>query len=281
MTAVSDPASASAAALSEAALPEVAFLGVTLCTLDKAQVAGWIEARPPDAPFAYFVTPNAQHFVLLDRKADARFSAAYDGAVMRLCDSQVARGFARLLFGLDLPLVAGSDLTAWLFEHTVKPDDAITVIGGSDELARRLRDDFGLTRLAMHVPPMGFIRDPAAVAACVRFVQDNPARYVFFAVGSPQSEILASEVARAPGVTGFGLCIGGSLLFITGLSRRAPEVWRRMGLEWLYRLLANPRGHAKRVFVDSLPLLPIIAREAVARRRGGARKEGGSEERDG
>ncbi|MGV6875334.1 WecB/TagA/CpsF family glycosyltransferase [Pseudochelatococcus sp. B33] len=249
-------------------MPETAFLGVRLATLDTEQVARWIEARSPAAPFAYIVTPNAQHFVLLDRGSDARFSAAYESAAMRLCDSQVARGIARILFGLELPLVAGSDLTAWLFAHTIRPDDAITVIGGSGELERRLRAQYGLTRLAMHVPPMGFIHDPVAVAACVRFVRDNPARYVFFAVGTPQSEILAAEVARTPGITGCGLCIGGSLLFITGLAQRAPLAWRRLGLEWLYRLLANPRRHAKRVFADSLPLLPIAAREAVKKWRG-------------
>lgn len=252
-------------------LPEAGFLGVGITLLDKAQVARWIEARPADAPFAYIVTPNAQHFVMLERDADPRFTAAYAGAAMRLCDSQVARGLARLLFGLDLPLVTGSDLTAWLFAHTIRPDDAITVIGSSDEVALRLRERYGLTRLAMHVPPMGFIRDPDAVAACVRFVQDNPGRYVFLAVGSPQSEILAARIKDAPGTAGCGLCVGASLMFITGLARRAPPVWRRLGLEWLHRLLANPRGHARRVFVDSLPLLPIAVRAAVREWRGGGR----------
>ncbi|WP_371357678.1 hypothetical protein, partial [Salmonella sp. M183] len=84
----------------------------------------------------------------------------------------------------NLPHAAGADVTARLFAAHLRPDDAITVIGGDDELAARLRQRYGLTKLALHQPPMGFIKDPAAVEGCIRFVLDHPARYVFFAVGA-------------------------------------------------------------------------------------------------
>lgn len=258
---------AAALPVQSAALPALDFLGVRLTALDRQAVAGIIAARDARAPFAYVVTPNAQHFVKLDKGDDKDFAAAYDHAWMRLCDSQVARRLARLLFGLQIPLVAGSDLTAWLFAHHIRPGDPVTVIGGSAELDRRLRERFHLEHLSMHVPPMGFIRDPAAVEACVDFVNTHPARYVFLAVGMPQSEILACRIAQAGRATGVGMCVGSSLLFVTDITRRAPPVWRDLGLEWLYRLLINPRGHAKRVFVDSLPLLGVVMR-AFLRGRG-------------
>ncbi|MFX8035998.1 WecB/TagA/CpsF family glycosyltransferase, partial [Acinetobacter baumannii] len=91
---------------------------------------------------------------------------------------------------------------------------------------------YGLTKLALHQPPMGFIKDPAAVEGCIRFVLDHPARYVFFAVGAPRSELLAQRIAERGGATGVGLCIGSSLHFLTGMVPRAPGWMRRLALEW-------------------------------------------------
>ena len=237
-------------------IPADTVLGVRIARLDVAGAAEAIAGRAAGAPFAYVVTPNAQHVVRLHR-GDAAFRAAYDAAWLRLCDSQILRLLVRRLFGLQLPSAPGSDLTAHLFAHRIAPDDAITVIGGTDELECRLRARFGLTRLALHAPPMGFSADPAEVERCVRFVLDHPARYVFLAVGAPQSECLALAIRDSGRATGVGLCVGSSLLFVTGMVGRAPPLFRRLALEWLYRLARNPRGHARRVFVDSLPLIGI------------------------
>ena len=99
-----------------AAFVETPFLGVRLARLDMQEAARVIAARPFGAPFAYVVTPNAQHFVLLDRGDDQRFSAAYANAWLRLCDSKVVCALARVLLGEHLPHAAGSDLTAYLFD---------------------------------------------------------------------------------------------------------------------------------------------------------------------
>lgn len=246
--------------------PADLVFGVAIARLDVPAAAQAIAARRENAPFAYVVTPNAQHMVRHNH-GDAIFRAAYDKAWLRLCDSQILRLLVRILFKRDLPIACGSDLTAHLFAHHIQPNDSITVIGGNDELAERLRGRFGLTRLALHNPPMGFIQDPAAVEVCIRFVLDHPARYVFVAVGSPQSEQLALAIQRTGQATGLGLCVGSSLLFVVGMVRRAPLFMRRHGLEWLFRLALNPRGHARRVFVDSLPLIGIAI---AARLRQGA-----------
>lgn len=258
------------------------FLGLDLADLDTAAAGAMIAARPPGAPFAYIVTPNAQHFVLLDRerkalaratqsypmaKSPGRLTDAYNHAWLRLSDSQVVRLLARLFHGLRLPLAAGSDLTAWLFANVIKPNDTITVIGGDAELERRLRAQFHLTRLSLHAPPMGYINNQEAVAACVDFVRAHPARFIFLATGAPQSEYLARRLSQERGITGVGLCIGGSLLFITGITTRAPVIFRRLGLEWLHRVLSNPRRFVRRLFVDSVPVIPMVMRDAFSRQR--------------
>lgn len=248
-------------------LPQTTFLGERLFDGDTEAVARVLASRDPREPFAYVVTPNAQHIVLLHRHPDGALRKAYDHAWLRLCDSQVLRGLGRSLFGMRLPLAAGSDVTALLFAQVIRPDDPITVIGGDAELGRRLEERFHLKHLSLHAPPMGYIKQPEAVEECVRFVCDHPARFVFIVTGAPQSEILAERIAREPGATGIGLCVGGSLLFITGLRPRAPRSMRRLGLEWLHRLLLDPRGYGKRLFGESLPVVWIALRHAARARR--------------
>ncbi|BBK29639.1 exopolysaccharide biosynthesis WecB/TagA/CpsF family protein [Stella humosa] len=251
-----------------ASVAEDVFLGQRLALLDVPEAAATIAARPADLPFTYVVTPNAQHFVRLDRGEDPAFQAAYDGAWMRLCDSRVVCLLAKRVFGRNLKQAAGSDLTAYMLHNTIRPDDAVTVVGGNEDLRQKLMAQFGLRHLALISPPMGLAGKPEELARCVEFVVANPARYVFFAVGTPTGENLAHRVARDGRATGVGLCIGGSLHFATGVVKRAPPVFRQLGLEWLHRLALNPRRHARRVFVESLPLLRIVARDRLKRGTG-------------
>ena len=130
---------------------------------------------------------------------------------------------ARLVLGIHLDLGLGSDLTLHMVRNTVTPADRVSIIGGTAEMERRLRERHGW-QVARHDPPFGFIGDPAEVARCVDFVLAHPARYVFLACGAPQSELLGLRIVERGGAVGTGLCIGASLLFATGLggARRRP-----------------------------------------------------------
>jgi N-acetylglucosaminyldiphosphoundecaprenol N-acetyl-beta-D-mannosaminyltransferase len=238
------------------ALPVRWFLGIPFTPMSLPDAASRIVDREPGAPFCCVSTPNAQHVVHV-KNGNKLFRDGHDGAWLVLNDSKILSLLADRLFGEPMPLAAGSDLTLYLFQHHIRPEDPITIIGGSAEVERRLRENFGIRSLARYDPPMGFYRHPAEIERCVDFIVSHPARYVFLAVGAPQSETLATRVLARGGATGVGLCVGSSLHFVTGVTKRAPSVFRRLHLEALYRLIQNPRRHAKRVFIESLPVLWI------------------------
>jgi exopolysaccharide biosynthesis WecB/TagA/CpsF family protein len=257
-----DAAETSVAGEAGAVRRTVRLLGLDYADMDAAEAAAALAARPADAPFAYVVTPNADHISRLSRRPE--LAPLYGGAWLRLLDSRVVRRAARLL-GLAAPRVCtGADLTALLLARTLQPGDAVTVIGASSaELAR-----LGLARAAHHAPPRGFERDPAELARAVRFVVEHPARYVFLAVGSPRQEILAAAVARTGRATGTGLCVGAALAFAAGSQARAPAWMRARGLEWLHRLGQEPRRLSRRYLVDSPPVfLGLLKARAVAAKR--------------
>lgn len=243
----------------------VALLGLAFADMTVAAAAACIADRPADAPFGYVVTPNADHLVRLSR--DRGLRAIYRNAAICLLDSRVVFLLARL-FGLPAPpVVTGSDLTAHLLAHHLRFGERIAIVGLSPVWLPALVARCGLAEPAHHDPPMGFERDPVAFAAAVAFVRDNPARFVFLAVGSPRQERLAAAIVAAGGATGSGLCIGASLEFLAGARWRAPPLLRLIGLEWLFRLATDPRRLFRRYLIDS----PMVIVLLLKQRWGGGR----------
>lgn len=245
-------------------MPETRLLGLHLADLDAAAAATALAARPAGAPFAYVMTPNADNFVRVSR--DPALRAIYENALLRLLDSRVVARAARLL-GLSPPAVApGSDLTAELLRRHLAPGERITIVGLRPAYLPPLIAACGLAPPFHHNPPMGFERDPAAMRAAVEFVLAHPARFVFLAVGSPRQERLADAIRTTGRATGLGLCIGASLEFLAGASRRAPRWMQRAGLEWLHRLGSDPRRLARRYLLEDPPIFRLLLRERLARR---------------
>jgi exopolysaccharide biosynthesis WecB/TagA/CpsF family protein len=212
--------------------------------------------------FGYVVTPNVDHLVRLHE--DDRFRSAYADASYVLLDSRFAAHLLRLARGIRLPVCTGSDLTAAVFHRVLQADDRVVVIGSAAEQASTLRERFGLRDLRHHNPPMGFIRDEAAVEACLQFIEAaSPFRFCLIAVGTPQGELLAQRLRERGGARGLTLCIGASIDFLTGAQRRAPAWMQRVGLEWLYRLARNPRRLARRYLVRSPRFLAYQLRARI------------------
>ena len=90
----------------------------------------------------------------------------------------------------------------------------------------------------------------AAQQDIVEFVEGCPAGVYFFAIGSPQSEVVCAMVAERHRARGVGLCIGASLEFLTGAKSRAPRWMQRTGTEWLYRLASEPARLWRRYLVE-------------------------------
>lgn len=216
--------------------------------------------------FGYVVTPNVDH--LIRYYEDPTFRAQYRAAEFILMDSRFAARLVRLLKGVRLPVCTGSDLTSRLLEDVVRPDDRIVLIGGDAEQARQITARYGLTNLRHHNPPMGFVKDPAAVEECLQFIESaSPFRFCFLAVGSPQQEALALALKARGTARGLALCVGASIDFLTGKERRAPMWMQRLALEWLFRLLQNPRRLARRYLVRGPRIFSHLRRSRVVLRK--------------
>jgi exopolysaccharide biosynthesis WecB/TagA/CpsF family protein len=198
--------------------------------------------------YGFVVTPNVDHLIRLHR--DPRFRELYAAARYVLLDSHFLANVLRLVTGRRLPVCTGSDLTAKLLADVAGTGDRIVVIGGSERQMSELERRYGLHNLVQFSQPMGFIRDPKAVEACLSFVEaHSPFRFCLLAVGAPQQEILAERLQARGVARGLALCVGASIDFVTGTQRRAPQWLQQAGGEWLFRLGQNPARLATRYLV--------------------------------
>ena len=213
-------------------------------------------------PFWYITTPNVDHLVRI--QDNRRLLKLYENSSVTICDSRILRLFYFLIYGRLIRILPGSDLTASLFERLRSGiSKNIVIVGGESEQVETLISDYDLHAVIHKNPPYGFVKSVAEIKSIVRWVERQKPSIIFLAVGSPQQEVIAYLLRRRNKARGVGLCVGASIDFLTGKERRAPKLMQKAYLEWLYRLLQNPRRMAHRYLVSGPRIIGILLRDRL------------------
>jgi N-acetylglucosaminyldiphosphoundecaprenol N-acetyl-beta-D-mannosaminyltransferase len=236
----------------------VSFLGINFSPMEpETLLARCVEAGSRSDGFRYLITPNVDQ--LVRGSTQPQYLEINENAWVNVNDSRILELLANFS-GLRIPACPGSSLTAQLFNSVIDPHEPIVVIGGNQAVIDKLTAQFGLTDLRWHQPPMGLRTNPEAVAQAAQFCVDNRARFYFLCVGSPQEGLVAMEIKRSGQATGLGFCVGASLEFLTGIRQRAPIWLQNMRLEWLFRLVSEPKALWRRYLVEGPKILGIWLR---------------------
>jgi len=163
--------------------------------------------------------------------------------------------------------VTGIDLFQRLVEHAAERGLSVYFLGAGDESVRGV-----IARLTARHPNLrvagyrnGYFA-PNESDAIADAIRQSRADLLFVAMGSPaQEEWIASNLKRT-GVC-FALGVGGSFDHVSGLASRAPRWMQRTGLEWLYRLLREPRRLWRRYLVGNLAFMWLVTKQVVSRPR--------------
>ncbi len=228
-----------------------------------------IEALVEQRHGGYVVTPNVDHVVLAERDPSLRM--AYEHAALSLVDGMPLVWLSRAL-GTPLPeRVCGADLIVPLMQMAAQYGWGVYLFGGAEGVgvraaARLVREAPGLAVVGVDAPPYGFEYDPQQSAAALAKIQNTGAEIVLFGLGCPKQERLmcAWREQLMPAVL---LGIGAGLDFLAGSVRRAPAWMGRLGLEWAFRLLQEPRRLAHRYLVRDRAMLGIALRMLQAPQR--------------
>lgn len=236
------------------------FIGIDFANLTYEKVAEKLAGLSRSGDFSFVVTPNVDHIVMLhdsEGEASSDFRAAYAAADLRLCDSRILQALAKSR-GVDLSVVTGSDLTAYLFENGHFIDKKVALIGGDGSMVDELKERYPGIELVQHIPPMGIMNNPVAIAAIEDFISGAEPHFILFAIGAPQSELIAHKCKASGRCAGVALCIGASIEFILERKARAPRWMQKMRLEWAFRLMREPRRLWRRYLIVGPRVFRIV-----------------------
>ena len=213
-------------------------------------------------------TLNLDHVVKMRR--NPAFLRAYRAHSHVVADGNPIVWMAHLAGRKDVALVPGSELIEPMAALAARLGTPLAFLGSTEPVLRaaaeRLEGEHpGLKVAACRAPPFGFDPEGAAADAMLDEVAASGARICLLALGAPKQELLAARgLARHPQL-GF-LSIGAGLDFIAGHQVRAPVWVRKIAMEWLWRMLSNPKRLARR-YLDCALVMPSLAGKALAARR--------------
>jgi N-acetylglucosaminyldiphosphoundecaprenol N-acetyl-beta-D-mannosaminyltransferase len=216
----------------------------------------------------YVVTPNVDHVVRLQR--DTIFLQAYAGAALVLADGMPLVWASRSL-GRPLKMrVTGADLLPRACQMAASLGKSVFLLGGADGVAERAAHNLrlaspGLRIAGTYSPPMGFERDAAEDRGVVERINRAQPDVLAIGLGAPKQELWIARHRREL-IFSVALCIGGAIDLAAGVAARAPVWMQQGGLEWLWRLMQEPRRLWKRYLVDDLGFAPLVLREWQRRR---------------
>jgi len=238
------------------------ILGSRVDAVDMEEAQSRIARLLAARRFAQVVTFGSEMAMLARR--DRAYREVVNAADLVVPDTIGVIYAARLLGRPLRERVAGIELLERLCAACARDGTRVFLLGGEPGVAERAGAELakrhpGLSIAGSHDGYFGQEHD----AQVIERITTSGARLVVVALGFPKQELW---IRRNAGALGEVVCIGvgGSLDVISGRSKRAPEVMRRLGLEWLYRLFREPRRLGRQL---ALPQFAVLVAGQALRER--------------
>lgn len=232
-------------------------------TLDEA-IEEIIRYASSTASPAYVVTPNAQHILLLQQ--DSAFREAYRNALLVVPDGVPLLWAATFLRTPLRGRVNGTDLFEKLCAVAAQQGLRVFLLGGNpgsaDGAAQTLRLRHPQLQVAGYCPPRGFEKDPIELGQITAKIKSAMPHLLFVGLGSPKGEQWIYSYHREVGVP-ISVGVGASLDLVAGVFKRAPKHMQERGLEWLYRLLIEPRRLWRRYLLGNPRFLWQVLKQRI------------------
>lgn len=215
----------------------------------------------------FVVTPNVD---ILRQLRRPRLKAITDRAHLVVADGMPVVWASRLAANPLPGRVTGSSLLMTISARAARSGRTTFLLGGDPGIAERAADRLsednpGLRVAGWHFPPFGFQDDDQQMAAIRQCLTAANPDIVFVGLGFPKQEHLILDLHESFPAIWFVGC-GGGLTMAAGEVGRAPEWAQRSGLEWVHRLVKEPRRLIGRYLVHDAPYAAGLLVRSLASR---------------
>lgn len=204
-----------------------------------------------DRPHSVFAVNPEKNFSV---PRDPQLHKVFKDADLLIPDGIGVVMAARLLYRVKLARVPGVEMMDEICRLSARKGYRVFIYGAKEEVSAK-----SVAELQKRYPSLevagranGYV-SPAEMPGLIDRINESGAQVLFLALGSPRQENWFAANAHQLHTVRVCQGIGGTLDTIAGTVKRAPRFWCRMNLEWLYRLLSEPKRIARQ------KVLPIFA----------------------
>jgi N-acetylglucosaminyldiphosphoundecaprenol N-acetyl-beta-D-mannosaminyltransferase len=244
--------------------PRRDLLGLPVDLVLRADLLAAVPLMARDGRCHHLVALNPIKVMRALEEPDLR--AAIEEASVVYPDGHGITWALRVLHGERLPVLPGCELMEDLLRLAGRERWRVFFVGAREDVLEAVRE-----RLAREIPRLeiagmmhGFFPDGERHAVIARVVAARP-HLLLVAMGAQRQEAFVRDIAAAGGVP-IVLSVGGSLDAYAGVVPRAPRLFLRLRLEWLYRLLRQPFRAPRMVALPRFACRVLRLRYAPVRR---------------
>lgn len=249
----------------------VPFLFTYVDVLSHQETLDEIERRIRDRQPTQHVVINAGKIVLMEKNKQLR-------EIVNQCPIINADGqsvvWASKFLGNPLPeRVTGIDLMYDLVALAAEKSYRIYLFGAKEEVVYNTKVYFEQKYPSLQVAGYrnGYFTEDDE-ECIIKDMRESKADLLFIAFSSPKKEIWVQDHISQINIP-FVMGVGGSFDIVAGETRRAPGWMQKLGLEWFYRFLQEPRRMFKRYFVGNLTFISLVLKDKHRRGRSPVRED--------
>jgi N-acetylglucosaminyldiphosphoundecaprenol N-acetyl-beta-D-mannosaminyltransferase len=253
-------------------IPRANILGVGVSAINMEialrTMEDWISRREP-----HYVCGTPVHAVM-ESQRDKELRRIHNAAGLVTPDGMPLVWLSRVMGFPHVERVYGPDLTLAMCERSIKPGYQHFFYGGgpgvAEELVFRLRSRFpGLKVCGTYSPPFRPLT-PEEDRAVVAQINATKPDIVWVGISTPKQQYwMAEHVGQLSAFVLIG--VGAAFDFHAGLKRQAPRWMQKSGLEWLFRLLSEPRRLWRRYLIDNPWFLWLMLLQTLGKGSNGKR----------
>lgn len=222
------------------------ILGVKISELTKDQLNKELDLFLSGSDTKFISTPNPE--IILKAIKDEEYFY-----ILNSCDLNLADGFGLILAGRlqgkKIPRITGSDLTPILLKKAQEKELKVLIISWNQGLSTATEIKEGVINKYpnLELEILEIEKKNTLTKNETTLINNFSPQLVFVTIGAPdQEKLISHELKNWPSVR-LVIGVGGSFDFLIGKIKRAPMIMRRLGLEWLWRVISQPKKRWQRL----------------------------------
>ena len=217
------------------------ILGVRIDNLTRRQIAEKFANFLKGKSFNHIATVNPEF--LVEAAKNEKFRGILNQTSLNICDGVGISLISRVFQQQKINRITGVEVAEILCRVCAETGKSVYFIGGfgvAEQAAKRMQKKYPSLKIA------GFEDgNPAKISDKL---QKSGTDAILVAFGAPKQEEYLQKIASEMPTVKIGIGIGGTFDFWAGKTKRAPKLIREIGLEWLWRLILEPKIRGKRIW---------------------------------